>query len=312
MFRPCSEVLGHVVPNVRYELGVEDGSEISVYFDSMISKIVVWSHDRKSAIRKIIHVLQNTICLGITTNQVFLQKILSHPAFQDLDYTTSFIDQNKRELMNLVDTHDWSASSAVVASLVCRNFEKDNTILTERPFRTIPARFRNQRKDLTRFHASFVACDLKSMGQADTTGFIVSNEEHGSYRVWPLPDDLPSTPKELKGYFNKTGGPLVKRYYSMRKGNGVPVMENVRILHSTLYADRSLLNGSLHVQIGGKTDRYWVARGSYDEHQTTVFIQCPEHGIMGSYAVSGRLSWAGKLADRANGTFASGKYLSLS
>lgn len=97
-FLPGSgKVLQFKVPEIdglRVETGIESGSEISIYYDPMIAKLIVWDNNRQTAIRKMSYVLKQLICLGITTNQQFLLNLTKHPSFQKGAYSTNFINQN--------------------------------------------------------------------------------------------------------------------------------------------------------------------------------------------------------------------------
>ncbi|MEL6672136.1 MAG: biotin carboxylase N-terminal domain-containing protein [Bacteroidota bacterium] len=77
---------------LRMESAVQSGSHISVYYDPMIAKIVVWDAHRQGAHRKLHYVLENLVCQGTTTNQAFLADVVAHPAFQAGQYDTHFID----------------------------------------------------------------------------------------------------------------------------------------------------------------------------------------------------------------------------
>ncbi len=46
-------------PNIRVETGVEQGDEVSVHYDPLIAKLVVWSNDRLSALQKFRYSLAN-------------------------------------------------------------------------------------------------------------------------------------------------------------------------------------------------------------------------------------------------------------
>jgi acetyl/propionyl-CoA carboxylase alpha subunit len=80
--------------HVRFETGVATGSQVSIHFDSMIAKIVVWAPTRAHARAKMIRVLADTACIGVGTNQLFMQSCLVSDAFSDPGYTTSFIPKN--------------------------------------------------------------------------------------------------------------------------------------------------------------------------------------------------------------------------
>ena len=77
--------------HVRFETGIQTGSEVSIHFDSLIAKIVVWAPTRSQCIATTIKMVANTVCIGVRSNQAFLQSCLAHSAFQDPAYSTSFI-----------------------------------------------------------------------------------------------------------------------------------------------------------------------------------------------------------------------------
>ncbi|CAG8799990.1 26664_t:CDS:10, partial [Gigaspora margarita] len=81
-----------LAPNVRYDTGVETGSEISVYYDPLITKISVWASTRNQALQKMRLALQNTVCLGLVTNQQFLLQVMNDPRFISGKYDTNFIE----------------------------------------------------------------------------------------------------------------------------------------------------------------------------------------------------------------------------
>lgn len=82
---------------LRMESAIKSGSEISVFYDPMIAKLIIWDKTRLGAHRKMRYLLQQTKCLGTTTNQDFLLQILEHPDFAEGKYDTHFI-QNKLSL----------------------------------------------------------------------------------------------------------------------------------------------------------------------------------------------------------------------
>ena len=95
--------------NIRFETGVATGSQVSIHFDSMIAKIVVWAPTRALARAKMIRALAETACIGVGTNQLFMQSCLLSNTFSDPGYTTSFIPQNLSTLH--ISPYAQSASS---------------------------------------------------------------------------------------------------------------------------------------------------------------------------------------------------------
>jgi 3-methylcrotonyl-CoA carboxylase alpha subunit len=84
---------------VRLDTGVREGDEVSVYYDPMIAKLVVWGADRVESARRMQEALAETEILGVTTNLAFLERVVRHPAFLAGDTDTAFIDRHRTELL---------------------------------------------------------------------------------------------------------------------------------------------------------------------------------------------------------------------
>ena len=69
----------------------QNNSEISIHYDPMIAKVIIWDNDRSSAHRKMTYTLRHLKCLGIKTNQDFLLHLIEHSAIQQGDYNTNYI-----------------------------------------------------------------------------------------------------------------------------------------------------------------------------------------------------------------------------
>jgi len=79
-------------PHIRIETGVESGSVVTPYFDSMVAKIIVSGNDRQDCIDKTLVALNNFIMNGLKTTVPFCRAVLQHPAFVDASYTTRWVD----------------------------------------------------------------------------------------------------------------------------------------------------------------------------------------------------------------------------
>jgi geranyl-CoA carboxylase alpha subunit len=100
---------------LRVEHALQSGSEIPPFYDSMIAKLISHGATREEARRRLIHGLEQTVALGVTTNQAFLAACLRHPAFTAGQATTSFVGQSRADL--LAPRHD-AHSEAVLAALL--------------------------------------------------------------------------------------------------------------------------------------------------------------------------------------------------
>ena len=78
---------------VRVDSGVDSGSEVSIYFDPMIAKVISHAPTRREAAAKLARGLETTKLHGITNNRDFLVATLRTREFLAGDTTTDFIDR---------------------------------------------------------------------------------------------------------------------------------------------------------------------------------------------------------------------------
>jgi propionyl-CoA carboxylase alpha chain len=95
-FRPPQQTLQAASPEpadggVRVDTGVAEGGEISMYYDSMIAKLVVHGRDRADAIRRMREALNAFVIRGVSSNIPFQAALLAHPRFVSGDFNTGFI-----------------------------------------------------------------------------------------------------------------------------------------------------------------------------------------------------------------------------
>jgi propionyl-CoA carboxylase alpha chain len=67
---------------LRIDSGVEEGTEIGVYYDPLLAKVIAHAEDRDSAIRKLAHALRNFAAQGVQTNREFLIAVLESEEFK--------------------------------------------------------------------------------------------------------------------------------------------------------------------------------------------------------------------------------------
>jgi acetyl-CoA carboxylase, biotin carboxylase subunit len=84
---------------VRDDSGVYEGSEISVYYDPMISKLIVWAPTRAEAIDRMTRALSEYRVGGIKTNLAFHRRVMKNEAWRSGRYSTAYIEEQKAELL---------------------------------------------------------------------------------------------------------------------------------------------------------------------------------------------------------------------
>ena len=117
---------------IRNDTGISPGSEVSLYYDPMISKLAVHSKDRISAINLMINSLQNYYLSGLENNIDFLIAILEDKKFQKGEISTNFIKEKFKNgySSNLTMTDDKRQKFGIIAMLMYakQSFNLSNVI----------------------------------------------------------------------------------------------------------------------------------------------------------------------------------------
>ncbi len=80
-------------PGVRWDGGVDVGDEVTLHYDSMLAKLIVWAPDRAQAINRMKQALDELVISGVATNQAFLRRLISDAEFQRGDIDIQFLDR---------------------------------------------------------------------------------------------------------------------------------------------------------------------------------------------------------------------------
>jgi len=100
--------------HVRVDTGVRQGDEVSMHYDPMIAKLIVWDHDRSRTVRRLQQVLAEFQVVGVAANIGFLAAVVCHPAFASAQLDTGFIERHRTELFPEV-----GAASDRILALAC-------------------------------------------------------------------------------------------------------------------------------------------------------------------------------------------------
>jgi len=123
-FMPQSGTLAAWRPSaaLRTEHALRDGSEVPPFYDSMIAKLVASGRTREDARQRLIAGLQDTVALGIPTNQQLLQRTLAHEVFANGDATTAFVGDHLDALLAIDKAGETRA--ALLAALLLQLGER--------------------------------------------------------------------------------------------------------------------------------------------------------------------------------------------
>jgi acetyl-CoA carboxylase biotin carboxylase subunit len=111
-------------PGVRLDDGFEEGMEIPIYYDPMISKLITYDKDRESAIKKMIRAIDEYRIIGVETTLGFCRFVLNHEAFVSGKFDTHFVKTHfKPEYLNRTDTE-----TELIAVLAGHKMLKNKTL----------------------------------------------------------------------------------------------------------------------------------------------------------------------------------------
>ena len=86
-------------PGVRWDGGVEQGSEVGMFYDPLLGKLIAWGETRERAIARMRRALDEFVLVGLPTAQPFHRRVLDHPDFVAGTYDIGFLDQHGEALL---------------------------------------------------------------------------------------------------------------------------------------------------------------------------------------------------------------------
>ncbi len=124
---PVSGMFG-TSKHVRVDGGVNEGDEITRFYDPMISKLITNGETREEAIKYMQRALEEYYVRGVGNNLGFLSAVMAHPRFVDGDLTTNFIAEEFGDsFVPEENAHeDFGMLAAIAAMMHCREDERNS------------------------------------------------------------------------------------------------------------------------------------------------------------------------------------------
>ncbi len=105
-------------PGVRLDDGFEEGMEIPIFYDPMISKLITYGKDRQEAIERMIRAIDEYTITGVETTLPFGRFVMQHEAFRSGNFDTHFVNQYfNAELLEGENKPDELIAATMAASL---------------------------------------------------------------------------------------------------------------------------------------------------------------------------------------------------
>ncbi|KAG7452055.1 uncharacterized protein BT62DRAFT_881428 [Guyanagaster necrorhizus] len=130
----------NITPSLRLEQGFVQGSQIGVFYDPMIAKLISHGRDRTEALRILRKALDEYHVVGVSTNVEFLRILAGNQAFIDQELETGFIPRHFNELFPPIA--EPSAETLALAALyvALRDHPIANAPSGPTPWTTLPSR----------------------------------------------------------------------------------------------------------------------------------------------------------------------------
>ncbi|MBI3792363.1 MAG: acetyl-CoA carboxylase biotin carboxylase subunit [Gemmatimonadetes bacterium] len=105
-------------PGVRWDGGIEAGSEVSLFYDPMLAKLIVHAATRDQAIARMHRALLELTIDGIETSREFHLRVMEHPDWQSGSISIQWLEQHLDEIANPTAPDEAIKAAAVAAALV--------------------------------------------------------------------------------------------------------------------------------------------------------------------------------------------------
>jgi len=116
---------------VRVDTGVYEGGEISMFYDSMIAKLIVHAASRDQAIARMREALNEFVIRGVASNIAFQAALMQHPRFTSGNFNTGLIAEQYPKGFNAADVpHDEPTMLIAVAAAIHRQYLARNATIT--------------------------------------------------------------------------------------------------------------------------------------------------------------------------------------
>ncbi len=103
-------------PGVRWDSAVETGDEVTLYYDSLLAKLIVWAPDRTRAIERMARALDELTLVGVATNQGFHRRLIADASFRAGEIDIQFLDR-RADLLDPAPDPGLDRDLAIAAAL---------------------------------------------------------------------------------------------------------------------------------------------------------------------------------------------------
>src|SRR5712671_2184484 len=105
-------------PGVRWDGGIETGSEITLYYDPMLAKLIVWAPTRLEAVARMHRALLELTIEGVDTSRDFHLRVMEDAEFRSGAIEIQWLERRLNDLVNRKPDRDGIVRAAIAAALL--------------------------------------------------------------------------------------------------------------------------------------------------------------------------------------------------
>jgi acetyl-CoA carboxylase biotin carboxylase subunit len=105
-------------PGVRWDAGIEAGSDVGLFYDPMLAKLIVWGATRDEAIARMHRALGELTIDGVETSREFHLRVMEDPEFQRGEIEIQWLERRLPSLLGAVPSAEELRTAAIAAALV--------------------------------------------------------------------------------------------------------------------------------------------------------------------------------------------------
>jgi acetyl-CoA carboxylase biotin carboxylase subunit len=105
-------------PGVRWDGGIESGSEVGLYYDPMLGKLIVWGADREQAVTRMRRALVDLIILGVETSRDFHIRMMDDAEFRRGDIEIQWLERNLSSILERRPPAEAAQVAAIAGALL--------------------------------------------------------------------------------------------------------------------------------------------------------------------------------------------------
>ena len=117
-------------PGIRVDDGFEEGMQVPIYYDPMISKLITHGKDRKEAIDRMIRACEDYRIVGIQSTLAFGKFVMENEHFISGNFDTSFVDKHFDPSMLVEEHDDEKEIAALTLAYILENTRSEKAVVT--------------------------------------------------------------------------------------------------------------------------------------------------------------------------------------